>query len=143
MNSAKSFLKDETRNTHKKLGIIRRCSLFLSRSRFSSLHAHFDARALSRAISVAYRRVGVTHVCARPKCPRSLRMTPCRALVMRMRRWKPHRRRGCFPTGARWLRGASFGAGFTAHAGDTGTETRFLVDDPAATNTTYTKEGEL
>ncbi len=26
---------------------------------------------------------------------------------------------------------------------DTGTETRFLVDDPAATNTTYTKEGGL
>ena len=62
---------------------------------------------------------------------------------MRMRRWKSHSRRGCFPTSAGWLRGASFGAGFTAHAGDTGTETRFLVDDPAATNTTYTKEGEL
>ena len=60
-----------------------------------------------------------------------------------MRRWESHRRRGFFPTGARWLCGASFGAGFTAHAGDTGTETRFLVDDPAATNTTYTKEGGL
>ncbi len=38
------------------------------------------------------------------------------------------------------MRGASFGVGFTACAGDKEAESRFLVVDPSASNFMYTAE---